>query len=70
MRPELIEEAWQLVDRDGLAALIQHGHEPLFATISGSHLYGFASPDSDEQLTEQLSAQMKDAAQHRAAARR
>jgi uncharacterized protein len=29
------------------AALVEQPHPLLFATLSGSHLYGFASPDSD-----------------------
>tara|TARA_R110002072_G_C7806958_1_gene522132 strand:- start:117 stop:926 length:810 start_codon:yes stop_codon:yes gene_type:complete len=33
-----------------LAALAQAGPRPLFATLSGSHLYGFPSPDSDFDL--------------------
>jgi predicted nucleotidyltransferase len=28
----------------------QHPYQLLFATISGAHLYGFASPDSDYDL--------------------
>lgn len=33
-----------------LAALAEAGPRPLFATLSGSHLYGFPSPDSDFDL--------------------
>lgn len=33
-----------------LAALAESGPRPLFATLSGSHLYGFPSPDSDYDL--------------------
>lgn len=32
------------------AVVHQHPYPLLFATISGSHLYGFASPDSDFDL--------------------
>src|SRR5512145_3430674 len=33
-----------------LQAVVQRGPAPLFATISGAHLYGFPSPDSDVDL--------------------
>lgn len=33
-----------------LQAVVQSGPAPLFATISGAHLYGFPSPDSDVDL--------------------
>jgi predicted nucleotidyltransferase len=33
-----------------LQAVVQSGPTPLFATISGAHLYGFPSPDSDIDL--------------------
>jgi hypothetical protein len=33
-----------------LAPIVQGGPTPLFATISGAHLYGFESPDSDYDL--------------------
>lgn len=33
-----------------LQAIVQSGPTPLFATISGAHLYGFPSPDSDVDL--------------------
>lgn len=33
-----------------LAALARSGPRPLFATLSGAHLYGFPSPDSDFDL--------------------
>ena len=38
------------VDRDYLAEVACRGPRPIFATISGAHLYGFASPDSDVDL--------------------
>jgi predicted nucleotidyltransferase len=50
MDARAIEEAWTLVDRDALASLARSGATPVFATISGAHLYGFASPDSDVDL--------------------
>lgn len=33
-----------------LQAVVESGPTPLFATISGAHLYGFESPDSDIDL--------------------
>lgn len=33
-----------------LQAVVQSGPAPLFATVSGAHLYGFPSPDSDVDL--------------------
>lgn len=33
-----------------LQALVVQGPTPLFATVSGAHLYGFESPDSDVDL--------------------
>ena len=33
-----------------LQPIVHHGPTPLFATVSGAHLYGFASPDSDIDL--------------------
>jgi uncharacterized protein len=48
--PEQIAEVWSMVDRDALVAIAQRGPAPVFATISGAHLYGFASPDSDIDL--------------------
>lgn len=38
------------VDVDALLPLVRRGPAPLFATISGAHLYGFPSPDSDVDL--------------------
>ena len=37
-------------DFDSLLAVVQSGPCPLFATVSGAHLYGFPSPDSDVDL--------------------
>ncbi len=39
-----------MLDRAQLAAITARGPETVFATISGAHLYGFASPDSDIDL--------------------
>lgn len=39
-----------MLDRTYLASVARQGPEPLFATISGAHQYGFASPDSDVDL--------------------
>jgi predicted nucleotidyltransferase len=46
MTPEQIAEVWAMVDREHLAEVARRGPAPVFATISGAHLYGFASPDS------------------------
>jgi predicted nucleotidyltransferase len=45
-----IDEVWTMIDRDFLAQVARRGPEPVFATVSGAHLYGFASPDSDVDL--------------------
>ncbi|MEM9191917.1 MAG: nucleotidyltransferase domain-containing protein [Myxococcota bacterium] len=45
-----IEAVWQTLDRERLAEIAARGPKPVFATISGAHLYGFASPDSDIDL--------------------
>lgn len=50
MDPAELEEAWALLDREYLAAVARRGPAPVFATVSGAHLYGFASPDSDVDL--------------------
>jgi predicted nucleotidyltransferase len=50
MTPEQQREVWEMLDREHLAELTRKGPEPIFATISGAHLYGFASPDSDVDL--------------------
>ncbi len=36
-----------MLDRAHLERVVRQGPTPVFATISGAHLYGFASPDSD-----------------------
>lgn len=50
MTPEQVAEAWTVLDRGRLAELARRGPVPIFATISGAHLYGFASRDSDVDL--------------------
>ncbi len=50
MTPEQVDEVWALLDKDALAKIARRGPPPIFATISGAHLYGFASPDSDVDL--------------------
>lgn len=50
MTPEQQSDVWKSLDREHLAEVARRGPEPIFATISGAHLYGFASPDSDVDL--------------------
>lgn len=50
MTPDQQAEVWAMLDREHLARVAGGGPEPIFATISGAHLYGFASPDSDVDL--------------------
>jgi uncharacterized protein len=50
MNADLQHEVWEMLDRDYLSQVARKGPEPIFATISGAHLYGFASPDSDVDL--------------------
>lgn len=38
------------LDLSSLRAFVDEGPTPLFATVSGAHLYGFSSPDSDVDL--------------------
>ncbi|MCA9534561.1 MAG: nucleotidyltransferase domain-containing protein [Myxococcales bacterium] len=45
-----LDEVWSMLDREHLADVARQGPPPVFATISGAHLYGFASPDSDVDL--------------------
>ncbi|PKO22344.1 MAG: nucleotidyltransferase [Chloroflexi bacterium HGW-Chloroflexi-1] len=40
----------QNLDFDLLRGVVASGPPPLFATVSGAHLYGFPSPDSDVDL--------------------
>jgi uncharacterized protein len=50
MNSEQLAEVWAMLDRARLERVARKGPEPVFATISGAHLYGFASPDSDVDL--------------------
>jgi uncharacterized protein len=50
MTPGQLAQAWTLVDRNRVAEFARSGPPPVFATISGAHLYGFASGDSDVDL--------------------
>lgn len=50
MDPQDIDDVWRYLDRDHLASVSRRGPPPVFATVSGAHLYGFASPDSDVDL--------------------
>lgn len=50
MNADQQREVWEMLDRRHLADVARQGPDPIFATISGAHLYGFASPDSDVDL--------------------
>lgn len=50
MNEDQLAEVWSMLDRAHLEWVARQGPEPIFATISGAHLYGFASPDSDVDL--------------------
>lgn len=50
VNPEQLDEVWSMIDRTYLAEVAHRGPKPVFATVSGAHLYGFASPDSDVDL--------------------
>jgi len=50
MIPDQQAEVWAMLNREHLESVARGGPEPIFATISGAHLYGFASPDSDIDL--------------------
>lgn len=50
MNTNQLNEVWAMLDRNHLAEVARRGPEAIFATISGAHLYGFASPDSDVDL--------------------
>jgi predicted nucleotidyltransferase len=50
MDPEDLKDAWQTLDRAYLSAVARRGPQVVFASVSGAHLYGFASPDSDVDL--------------------
>ncbi len=45
-----MDSVWNLLDREYLASVASRRPTPVFATVSGAHLYGFASPDSDVDL--------------------
>ena len=45
-----VQQVWDSLDRETLNRLVEAGPRPLFATVSGAHLYGFASRDSDVDL--------------------
>lgn len=47
MREADMREVWSMLDEEHLARVACRGPEVVFATLSGAHLYGFASPDSD-----------------------
>jgi hypothetical protein len=40
MNSDLQREVWEMLDRDHLMEVARKGPEPIFATISGAHLYG------------------------------
>ena len=50
MNKSQLDEIWTMVDRDYLVRFLEKHPQAIFATISGAHLYGFASPDSDVDL--------------------
>jgi hypothetical protein len=50
MRARDVQDVWAMLDREYLAEVARRGPPPVFASISGAHLYGFASPDSDVDL--------------------
>ena len=50
MNSDQLDEVWAMLDRAHLERVARQGPPPVFATISGAHLYGFASPDSDVDL--------------------
>jgi predicted nucleotidyltransferase len=45
-----MSDVWSMLNRHELIQIARSGPEPLFATVSGAHLYGFASPNSDVDL--------------------
>jgi predicted nucleotidyltransferase len=44
------DDVWQILDRKQLADIVRRVSGVLFTTVSGAHLYGFASADSDVDL--------------------
>jgi predicted nucleotidyltransferase len=47
------------LDEELLRGIVRGGPTPLFATVSGAHLYGFPSPDSDVDLRGAFVAPLK-----------
>lgn len=43
-------DAWQILSREQLSTFVRRFPSVVFATVSGAHLYGFASADSDVDL--------------------
>src|SRR5690242_15707769 len=60
MNPEAVSEVWRTLDRSELGRVARSGPEPLFATVSGAHLYGFASPNSDVDLRGAFALPLRD----------
>jgi predicted nucleotidyltransferase len=50
MNDDSVAEVWNMLDREQLGGLADSGPTVVFATVSGAHLYGFASPNSDVDL--------------------
>ena len=50
MKADQLKATWLLLERPWLEMVVRRGPAPVFATVSGAHLYGFASPDSDVDL--------------------
>jgi len=48
------------LDLSGLKSIVMEGPTPVFATVSGAHLYGFESPDSDVDLRGAFCMPLKD----------
>jgi predicted nucleotidyltransferase len=45
-----VDAVWRMLDRRYLESVAHQAPAVVFATVSGAHLYGFASPDSDVDL--------------------
>lgn len=43
MTPDQQTEVWSMLDREHLARVARSRPEPIFAAISGAHLYGFVA---------------------------
>jgi len=50
VKADQLKATWLLLERPWLEMVVRRGPAPVFATVSGAHLYGFASPDSDVDL--------------------